>query len=59
MFAESNEKMQFYFYVSCLAEGWNRWAYIKEGDLLAIKYKESSMSNKPHPATEIVEIDRY
>ena len=59
MFAENDEKKQFYLYVNFLDEGWNRWSYIKEGDLLAIKYKESNKEGKPHPATEIVEIDKY
>lgn len=59
MFAENEQKKQFYLYVNFLDEGWNRWAYIKEGNLLAIKYKESEYEGKPLPANEIVEIDTY
>lgn len=59
MFAENNEKKQFYLYVNYLDEGWNRWGNIKEGDKLAIKYRESEETGKPHPAIDIIEIDRY
>lgn len=58
MFAENEDKKQFYLYVNFLEEGWNRWGYIKEGNSLAIKYRNST-DGKTHPATEIVEIDTY
>ena len=47
------------FGTSYFDNGWNKWGYIKEGDLLAIKYTESTTENKTHQAIEIVEIDRY
>lgn len=59
MFAENEDKKQFYLYVNFLEEGWNRWGYIKEGNSLAIRYRQSNSAGKPHPATEIVEIDTY
>ncbi|WP_076384752.1 ATP-binding protein [Kaistella chaponensis] len=59
MFAENDDKKQFYLSVNFLDEGWNRWGYIKEGNKLAIKYRESGKEDKPHPATKIIEIDTY
>jgi Archaeal ATPase. len=59
MFARNETGTQFYLSVNYFDEGWNRWGYIKEGDCLAIKFTQSSFENKPHPATEIIEIDKY
>jgi hypothetical protein len=59
MFAKNEEGVQFFLSVYCFDNGWNKWGYIKEGDLLAIKYTESTTENKTHQAIEIVEIDRY
>lgn len=59
MFANNREGKQFYLYVNCLDEGWNRWAYIKEGNLLAIKYTDPKYDGKPYQATEIIEVDQY
>lgn len=59
MFAENDNNKQFYLYVNFFESGWNRWGNIKEGDQLAIKYKESNAKGKSIPATEIVEIDKY
>lgn len=58
MFAENREGKQFYLYVNFLEEGWNRWGYIKEGNLLAIKYTNPRFEGKPYQATEILEIDQ-
>ena len=58
MFAENSTKNQFYLSVVKFDEGWNRWGYIKEGSKLAIKF-EVIQKDKPTPATEIVEIEKY
>lgn len=59
MFAANDSKMQFYLSVNSLEAGWNRWGYIRVGDLLAIKFNKSDVPNQTHYATEIVEIDVY
>jgi len=59
MFAMNDSGQQFYLSVIYFDQGWNRWGYIKEGDSLAIKFKLSSFIDKPHPAFEIIEIDKY
>lgn len=59
MFAKSDAGQQFYLSVSYFDQGWNRWGYIKEGDWLAIKFTRSTIINKPHPAIEIIEIDKF
>ncbi|WP_100073941.1 ATP-binding protein [Chryseobacterium camelliae] len=59
MFAENKEGQQFYLSVNFFDEGWNRWGYIKEGDLLAIKYKNVKNDGKPYQAIQIIEIDKY
>jgi hypothetical protein len=59
MFAKNEDGQQFYLSVNFFDQGWNRWGYIKEGDCLAIKFTLSSFINKPHPAIEIIEIDKY
>lgn len=59
MFAENDINKQFYLSVNSLDEGWNKWGIIKENDLLAIKYKDLNIPDKPNPATEIVLIDEY
>lgn len=59
MFAENDKKKQFYLSVNFLDEGWNKWGSIKENDLLAIKYKDLNIEEKPNPATEILLIDKY
>lgn len=59
MFAENELKEQFYLSVTNFDQGWNGWGYIKEGELLAIKYESYKLSGKPTPASRIVEIDQY
>lgn len=59
MFANNDTGQQFYLSVNYFDHGWNRWGYIKEGDCLAIKFTISTVLNKPHPAIEILEIDKY
>lgn len=59
LFAEDNNKNQFYLSVNNFDEGWNRWGYIKENKKLAIKYTSLNTNGKPTPAKEIVEIDSY
>ncbi|EJG03071.1 ATP-binding protein [Flavobacterium sp. F52] len=59
MFAQNEENKQFYLSVNNFDEGWNRWGYIKEGNLLAIKFIDQNTAGKPNAATEIIEIDQY
>jgi len=59
MFAQNDNNKQFYLSVNNLDEGWNRWGYIKEGNLLAIKYTDLNIEGKTNSATEIIEIDQY
>ena len=59
MFAKNEDEQQFYLSVNFFEQGWNRWGYIKEEDCLAIKFTKSLQLNKPHPANEIIEIDKY
>jgi DNA-binding MarR family transcriptional regulator len=59
MFADDKLGQQFYLSVNFFDEGWNRWGYIKEGDLLAIKYKIAKSEGKPYQAVEILEIDKH
>jgi tetratricopeptide (TPR) repeat protein len=59
MFAENDFRDQFCLFVSYFDRGWNGWGHIKEGNLLAIKYRELSRNGKPTKATKIVIIDRY
>lgn len=59
MFAKNDSGQQFYLSVNYFDQGWNRWGYIKEEDCLALKYTKATAINKPHPAFEIIEIDKY
>lgn len=59
MFAKNEDDKQFYLSVNYFDQGWNRWGYIKEEDCLAIKFTKSSSIKRPHPAIEIIEIDKY
>ena len=59
IFAENNNKDQFYLSVDCFENGWNRWGYIKTETKLAIKYDGSLRYGKPTPAIEIIEIEQY
>ncbi|KAA5538858.1 ATP-binding protein [Adhaeribacter rhizoryzae] len=59
LFAENEQKQEFYLSVNNFELGWNGWGYIKEGSLLAIKHQGVSINKKPIPATEILEIDQY
>lgn len=59
LFAEDEEKNQFYLSVYNFDEGWNRWGFIKQDTKLAIKYSKLQTNGKPTPAEEIVEIEQY
>ena len=59
MFAEDENKMQYYLSVTNFEGGWNKWGYIKENDKLAVVVKCYAINGKPTPAVKIVEIDKY
>ncbi|WP_366183325.1 ATP-binding protein [Flavobacterium ovatum] len=59
LFAEDNEKNQFFLSVYNFDQGWNRWGFIELNSKLAIKYTKLQLNGKPTPAEEIVEIEQY
>lgn len=59
IFAEDEQKNQFFLSVYNFEGGWNRWGYIKLQSKLAIKYSKLQTNGKPTPADEIVEIEEY
>ena len=59
LFAEDEDKNQFYLSVYNFDDGWNRWGFIKQNSKLAIKYTKLQTNGKPTPAEEIVEIEQY
>ena len=58
MFANDENNNQFYLNVDKFDLGWTRWAYIKIGDKLAIKY-DMLKRNNTTPATDIRLIDKF
>jgi DNA-binding MarR family transcriptional regulator len=59
LFAQDDDKNQFYLSVYNFDEGWNGWALLEVGSKLAIKYLSLNTNGKPTPAEEIVEILQY
>lgn len=59
IFAKDESENQFFLHVDKYDEGWNKWGYIKQDDLLAISYRDLLKNGKPTPATEIIKVDTY
>ena len=60
LFAKNDLNIEYYLCVDYFEKGWNKWGYINLGDMLAIKYENSTDVNRPHThkAIEIIEIDK-